>query len=295
MNKTYLKAKDNIKSINLNIFIALLPLLFTGFYKNGLKLYMNNLVSVYGLFKPLLFDIIGLLCGIIVNIIYNRIKKSNNKVFNDFYPLYGLLIASVISINTNIALFTTSTFILLLISKLLNNNKINIIAFTSLIIIFISNLLGQFTYLNLYEQKNTLTLDSLDYLIGRGSGGINTTYILVLIISLIVLSVNRYYKKEIPLYSSITFISCLTFYLIFTNKIGTILDNIFTNGILFSYIFIAPEFLTSSYTKKGKIIYSIIIGVVTFILYLFYPPLSALGGIIIASLCHRIIDKLCQR
>ena len=70
MNKTYLKAKDNIKSINLNIFIALLPLLFTGFYKNGLKLYMNNLVSVYGLFKPLLFDIIGLLCGIIVNIIY---------------------------------------------------------------------------------------------------------------------------------------------------------------------------------------------------------------------------------
>lgn len=295
MNKTYLKAKDNIKSINLNIFIALLPLLFTGFYKNGLKLYMNNLVSVYGLFKPLLFDIIGLLCGIIVNIIYNRIKKSNNKIFNDFYPLYGLLIASVISINTNIVLFTTSTFILLLISKLLNNNKINIIAFTSLIIIFISNLLGQFTYLNLYEQKNTLTLNSLDYLIGRGSGGINTTYILVLIISLIVLSVNRYYKKEIPLYSSITFISCLTFYLIFTNKIGTILDNIFTNGILFSYIFIAPEFLTSSYTKKGKIIYSIIIGVVTFILYLFYPPLSALGGIIIASLCHRIIDKLCQR
>lgn len=295
MNKTYLKAKDNIKSINLNIFIALLPLLFTGFYKNGLKLYMNNLVSVYGLFKPLLFDIIGLLCGIIVNIIYNRIKKSNNKIFNDFYPLYGLLIASVISINTNIVLFTTSTFILLLISKLLNNNKINIIAFTSLIIIFISNLLGQFTYLNLYEQKNTLTLNSLDYLIGRGSGGINTTYILVLIISLIVLSVNRYYKKEIPLYSSITFISCLTFYLIFTNKIGTILDNIFTNGILFSYIFIAPEFLTSSYTKKGKIIYSIIIGVVTFILYLFYPPLSALGGIIIASLCHRVIDKLCQR
>lgn len=295
MNKTYLKAKDNIKSINLNIFIALLPLLFTGFYKNGLKLYMNNLVSVYGLFKPLLFDIIGLLCGIIVNIIYNRIKKSNNKIFNDFYPLYGLLIASVISINTNIVLFTTSTFVLLLISKLLNNNKINIIAFTSLIIIFISNLLGQFTYLNLYEQKNTLTLNSLDYLIGRGSGGINTTYILVLIISLIVLSVNRYYKKEIPLYSSITFISCLTFYLIFTNKIGTILDNIFTNGILFSYIFIAPEFLTSSYTKKGKIIYSIIIGVVTFILYLFYPPLSALGGIIIASLCHRIIDKLCQR
>lgn len=295
MNKTYLKAKDNIKSINLNIFIALLPLLFTGFYKNGLKLYINNLVSVYGLFKPLLFDIIGLLCGIIVNIIYNRIKKSNNKIFNDFYPLYGLLIASVISINTNIVLFTTSTFILLLISKLLNNNKINIIAFTSLIIIFISNLLGQFTYLNLYEQKNTLTLNSLDYLIGRGSGGINTTYILVLIISLIVLSVNRYYKKEIPLYSSITFISCLTFYLIFTNKIGTILDNIFTNGILFSYIFIAPEFLTSSYTKKGKIIYSIIIGVVTFILYLFYPPLSALGGIIIASLCHRIIDKLCQR
>ena len=80
-------------------------------------------------------------------------------------------------------------------------------------------------------------------------------------------------------------------YCIITGNIGSILDNIFANNVLFSFVFIATEPLSSPYTYKGQIIYSVIIGILTFGMYIIYPPLAALGGIIIASICHKTIDK----
>jgi Na+-translocating ferredoxin:NAD+ oxidoreductase RnfD subunit len=112
---------------------------------------------------------------------------------------------------------------------------------------------------------------------------------------LIILCNEEFYKKEIPLYTSIVFSACIIIYGIATNNVGDILNNIFSNGILFSFIFIATDPLTSSYTVKGKIIYSIITGLVTFGLFLIYPPLSALGGILFASICHDTLDKLTER
>ena len=291
-----LKSKESLKTIILKIIIALLPLLIYGFYKNGIKLYQNDYVNIYGLFKPLLFDIIGLTIGIIVDIIYEVIitkkMKFKESLFSSFYPLYGLLIASVISINTRLYLFISITFICLLIFKFIKKLNLNIMALTSLIIIFINKLIYGFSFLNLYEQNHSLHLNTLDYLIGRGSGGINTTCTFLLIISLLILFSIHAYKKEIPIYSSIIYIMCIIVYCIFNKQIGLILDDIFTNGILFSFIFIGTDSISSSYTNKGKIIYSIIIGLSTFGLFLIYPPLSALGGILIASICNRIIDKI---
>ena len=65
---------------------------------------------------------------------------------------------------------------------------------------------------------------------------------------------------------------------------------LFTNGILFSFIFIAPDSPTSSYTRIGKIIYAILIGILTFGLYLLEPALASLGAIFIASILNGLID-----
>ena len=82
--------------------------------------------------KPLIFDILGLTIGISVNIIHERIfRKSKDKLssimFTSFHPFYGLLIASVISINTNIFLFIMITFLSLMISKFFKSSNINIV------------------------------------------------------------------------------------------------------------------------------------------------------------------------
>ncbi len=296
MNNIYLRSKESLKSIMFKIIFAIIPLLLAGFYKNGIKLYTGHFVDFIGMFKPLVLDVFGFLIGISINVIYESLVKKNRSIkdamFSSFYPLYGLLIASVISINTKVWLFVVVTFICLLISKFINKNSINVIALTALIIIFITKLIYGFTFLNFYEQVNTLHLNTVDYLIGRGSGGINTSHVLILGFSLLLLCNINAYKKEIPIYSIIVYSACMIIYSIFTNKLGVVLDNIFSNGILFSLVFIAPDFISSSYTAKGKIIYSIIVGISSFGLFLVYPPLSALGGILIASITHSIIDKI---
>ncbi len=296
MNNVYLRNKDTVNRIMFKTLLALLPLVLAGFYKNGIKLYLNEYVTFYEMFRPLLFDIVGFLIGIFVNIIYETIIKRNLKLkeasFSSFHPLYGLLIASLVSINTKFWLFSAVTFILLLISKFIKKNNINIIALTALVIIFISKYYTGFTFLNLYEQSNSLHLTSIDYLIGRGSGGINTSHVLLLIFSLLILFNIKAYKKEIPIIGAIVYSGSMTIYSIINNELGLVLDNIFANGILFSFIFVATDSLTSSYTVKGKLIYSLIIGFSTFGLFLVYPPLASLGGIVIASLCHNIIDKI---
>ena len=289
-----IKDDTSIKKISLTYILSLLPLILYGFYKNGIYLYIKKYISLPKMFKPLLLILIGFLIGASVNIIYLKlIKKSKDNIidiiFSSFHPIYGILIASIISINTNILLFSVVTFAVLFISKFINN-KINLISLSSLIIFFIMNVLNKFTFMNIYEQSSSFKMNAIDYMFGRGSGGILTTNILLIVLSFIILYNSKVYKKNIAIYSSIVFILLTTIYCILSKNIGNIMNMLFTNGILFSFVYVATEPVSSSYTKYGKEIYGILVGILTFIFYLINPALSSLGGILIASIFNSLID-----
>lgn len=290
-----IKSNNSLKKVSLTLLISLIPLIIFGFYKNGISLYIKNYVNIFGMFKPLLFMVVGLFIGILVNVIYEKMINKNNDnlieiVFSSFHPIYGMLVASVSSINTNIFLFIIVTFAVLFISKFIKNNRVNYVALASLIIFFIMNIFHKFSFLNVYEASNNFNLDAIDYMFGRGSGGIFTTNIILLIVSFIFLYNSKIYKKNIPIFASISFAILTVIYCIFNNNIGGIMSMLFTNGILFSFVFIATDPISSSYTKKGMIIYGILVGVLTFLLYLLQPALSSLGAILIASIFNGIID-----
>lgn len=289
-----IKDDTSIKKISLTYILSLLPLILYGFYKNGIYLYIKKYISLPTMFKPLLLILIGFLIGASVNIIYLKlIKKRKDNIidiiFSSFHPIYGILIASIISINTNILLFSVVTFAVLFISKFINN-KINLISLSSLIIFFIMNVLNKFTFMNIYEQSSSFKMNAIDYMFGRGSGGILTTNILLIVLSFIILYNSKVYKKNIAIYSSSVFILLTTIYCILTKNIGNIMNMLFTNGILFSFVYVATEPVSSSYTKYGKEIYGILVGILTFIFYLINPALSSLGGILIASIFNSLID-----
>ena len=289
-----IKSNNSIKKITITYLISLIPLILFGLYKNGISLYIKGYIGMLEMFKPLLLLLLGSIIGISVNIIYEKyIKKSKNNlidiIFSSFHPIYGILISCISSINTNIILLNISTAIILFISKFINL-KINLISLTSLIIFFIMNIANKFSFLNIYESSNNFKMDAIDYLFGKGSGGIFTTSILLLIISFIILYNSKVYKKNIPILSTITFTILVIIYCIINKDIGNIMNMLFTNGILFSFIYIATDPISSSYTKIGTNIYSIVVGVLTFIFYLINPALSSLGGILIASIFNSLID-----
>lgn len=300
MNNKYIDSGQNIKKINLNILISLLPLILFGFYKNGIKLYYLGLENFIGMLKPLIFAISGFLIGLISSFIYDRFIKKKDVLFfkdslNTFYPLYGVLIASIISINTNYILFVLVTFIVLFFSKFIKNNYLNVVSLAFLIILIIMNITSSFTFLNVYEINAILHLEPIDYFLGMGSGGVFATCAILLILSFIILCLKNYYKKEIAIISISTYIICIFIYGLFTSDLKLILESIFSNGLLFNFIYIAPLSMFSPSTYKGKVIYSILVGIVTFLLYLIKPELASIGAIFVLSLSSKILDKLVER
>ena len=276
----FVKEETNIKKIISYLYISIIPLLIFGFYKNGIKSYSGILM-----FHPLALDLIGFISGVIVTIILEK-----KKPFESFYPFYGLLSASLVFPNTSIIIFGLICFVSLFIYKKINKNNVNIICIIALIVILISNFYEP-SYLNL-ALNNNINLDGLDYLLGKGNAGLNTSCTILALISYLYLSSKPFYKREIPLYSYLTYSILMIIYLSFIGDINSLFVRLLSNGAIFSLVFISTMGTTSSYTRRGRIAYALILGILMFALSFGFPSLSVISAIFLVSIMHKYIDKL---
>ena len=277
---TFVREETNIKKIISYLYISIIPLLIFGFYKNGIKGYDG----IY-ILHPLILDLVGFASGALVSIILEK-----KKPLTSFYPFYGLLSASLVFPNTSIIVFGLICFISLFIYKKINKNNVNIVCVIALIFILISNFY-ETIYLNLVINSNT-NLDGLDYLLGKGSAGLNATCTLLSLVSYLYLSTKDFYKKEIPLYSFLIYSILMVIYLSFIGDINSLFVRLLSNGTIFSLVFVSTMGTTSSYTKRGRICYALILGILMFILSFSFPSLAVISAIFLVSIMHKYIDKL---
>lgn len=277
---TFVKEETNIKKIINYLYISIIPLLIFGFYKNGIKSYSGILM-----FHPLALDLIGFISGALVSIILEK-----KKPFESFYPLYGLLSASLVFPNTSLIIFGIICFISLFIYKKIGKNSFNIVCIISLIVILISNFYEP-SYLKI-AINNNINLDGLDYLLGKGSAGLNASCTLLALISYAYLSSKPFYKREIPLYSFLVYNILMVIYLSFIGDINSLFVRLLSNGTIFSLVFISTMGTTSSHTYRGRICYSFILGILMFALSFGFPSLAVISAIFLTSIMHKYIDKL---
>ncbi len=277
---TFVREETNIKKIISYLYISIIPLLIFGFYKNGIKGYDGIFIL-----HPLILDLIGFASGALVSIILEK-----KKPLTSFYPFYGLLSASLVFPNTSIIVFGLICFISLFIYKKINKNNVNIVCVIALIVILISNFY-ETSYLNLVINSNT-NLDGLDYLLGKGSAGLNASCTLLSLASYLYLSTKDFYKKEIPLYSFLIYSILMVIYLSFIGDINSLFVRLLSNGTIFSLVFVSAMGTTSSYTKRGRICYALILGILVFILSFSFPSLAVISAIFLTSIMHKYIDKL---
>lgn len=277
---TFVREETNIKKIISYLYISIIPLLIFGFYKNGIKSYDG----IY-ILHPLILDLVGFASGAVVSIILEK-----KKPLTSFYPFYGLLSASLVFPNTSIIVFGLICFISLFIYKKINKNNVNIVCVIALIVILISNFY-ETSYLNLVINSNT-NLDGLDYLLGKGSAGLNASCTLLSLASYLYLSTKAFYKREIPLYSFLTYSILMVIYLSFIGDINSLFVRLLSNGTIFSLVFVSTMGTTSSYTKRGRICYALILGILMFILSFSFPSLAVISAIFLVSIMHKYIDKL---
>lgn len=277
---TFVREETNIKKIISYLYISIIPLLIFGFYKNGIKGYDG----IY-ILHPLILDLVGFASGALVSIILEK-----KKPLTSFYPFYGLLSASLVFPNTSIIVFGLICFISLFIYKKINKNNVNIVCVIALIVILISNFY-ETSYLNLVINSNT-NLDGLDYLLGKGSAGLNASCTLLSLASYLYLSTKDFYKREIPLYSFLIYSILMVIYLSFIGDINSLFVRLLSNGTIFSLVFVSTIGTTSSYTKRGRICYALILGILVFILSFSFPSLAVISAIFLVSIMHKYIDKL---
>lgn len=277
---TFVREETNIKKIISYLYISIIPLLIFGFYKNGIKGYDG----IY-ILHPLILDLVGFASGALVSIILEK-----KKPLTSFYPFYGLLSASLVFPNTSIIVFGLICFISLFIYKKINKNNVNIVCVIALIVILISNFY-ETSYLNLVINSNT-NLDGLDYLLGKGSAGLNASCTLLSLASYLYLSTKDFYKKEIPLYSFLIYSILMVIYLSFIGDINSLFVRLLSNGTIFGLVFVSTMGSTSSYTKRGRICYALILGILMFILSFSFPSLAVISAIFLVSIMHKYIDKL---
>ena len=292
-NSVFVRNNKSIKTISIARMSFMFPLIIYGFYKNGIYLYQNHLTNLIGLFKPLIFIFGGALIGFLVNIIYEKIIMKNKEkiidcAFSSFHIEYGLILGMIVSINTNIIVFILTTFLMLFISKFFNN-RINIICLTFIIIYFISNYINEYQFLNSYELSKVFHLNVLDYMIGRGSSGIATSHILLILVALVGLFITNNNKTHISIVSIVIY-ACLLFVYCIINH-GNFFDILFTNNNIFMLGIVSTDYVTSTYTKNGMFYYALFVALLGFSLYFINPIIALPIAILIVSLFNNLIDR----
>lgn len=288
MNNIVLLHKNyRLSKMYLNYFIALIPLVLYGIYKNGILLYLDGSINFYSILKPLLLPVIGGLLGVLSHYILKKEIKINKMVLN------GFIIGMIMPISVNLIIFIISVLGLLLVSQYLENKfSFNVICFIKLIIVGILMLFKSYQYANLVELSRDYAFSFVDVLFGRGIGGICTSSILGIFLGFSFLLFDYYYKKEIPIYAMITYVIVHLISFVFIKDLSVVVNNIFASSIFFAFVFVAPLPYYSSATSKGKMFFGIAIGILTAILTFFLGVFeSAFIAILLCSFFRDYFDK----
>ena len=111
----------------------------------------------------------------------------------------------------------------------------------------------------LWPDKSKLSL--LDLFMGIHGGVLGETCALAIVLGLIYLVATKTISIAIPA-SHVG--SMFVFYLIATHSVHEALVAVLSGGLLFGAVFMATDYVTSPFTLKGKLVYGVALGIVTF-------------------------------
>ena len=104
-------------------------------------------------------------------------------------------------------------------------------------------------------------LSLLDLFMGVHGGVLGETCALAIVLGLIYLVVTKTISIAIP---AAYVGSMFVFYLISTRSLHGALVGVLSGGLLFGAVYMATDYVTSPFTLKGKLVYGVALGIVTF-------------------------------
>lgn len=240
MKRIYINTNIDENKIAKYFLLSLTPLIMFGLYKNVILNIDNG-----NWIKPLLCLFIPYLTITIYSYIKNKKIKYR---LEDYYLLASVLF---IPFSLNITIYLIFFFICFILST----TKIKISpALLLMTLISIYTLIANPNYSSFYQISKDFNYTIFDYILGMGNGGLYSSSIIFGIITFYILSLNKYYKKYIPIYFTVSYLIIANIYnLVFDFNFEFVTTTILAVVILGTYSKKTPC------SQKKIMIYSIIL------------------------------------
>ena len=317
----FIKDKNTTKLMMNHLLISLTPIIIFTILKNGVIPYTKGYTGLIGLIYPLIFIAVPTISTFIFETIFKLIKTKNIKeTLKNTYSIFpGLFLGLILPINTPLTIVILGSLVATIIKMIFGGfgkNKLNpaLIGKLFIIILFSSTIISKGGYLNPYEQTTLTSIPKttisegignyetlvkpygrlLNIFIGNVPGTLGETSALLSLLAFIYLTYFKAIKWKIPVTYILT-VFAITYVIGGTSNLGIWypLFQIFTGGIMFSAVFLAPDSVTSPVTSIGQILYGIFLGILTVIIrYLTPIPEATFISILIMNALVIILDKI---
>lgn len=319
----FIKSKNTTTKMMMNVIIALIPIMLFSIYKNGYIPYKNDLITFGQMFYPLLIVLIATLSTFffetLYQVLFNKEKKLKEIIGSSYAFMPGIFLGMILPINTPISIVILGGFVSSIIAKMLfggfGNNIFNPALVGRLFIIscYAMVITNNGGYLNKYELDTISSATPLsnasivadvssyealvepygsltDFFVGTIPGTIGETSALLCLVAFIYLALTKTIKWIIPvLYISTVFVMSL----IIGGSLWFALFSILSGGLMFGAVFMATDPVTSPVTKRGQILFGLMLGLLTVTFRHLTPyPEGVLTSILTMNMFVFILDKL---
>ena len=278
-------------TVMLDVIIALIPATFFGIYNFGIR--------------ALLVILITIASCVATEAVYEIIMKKQLTIKDLSAVVTGLLLA--LNLPPQIPFWIAiiggifAIFVVKMIFGGLGQNFMNpalaarcflLLSFTGQMTNF--TLHGISTATPLYNIKHGETYDVLNMFVGKEAGTIGETSVIALLIGAIYLLTKRIINYRIPVYYIATFTIFAGIYAA-ANGFGIrfVLGQLCGGGLMLGAFFMATDYVTSPITHKGKVVYGILLGIITGLFRLIASSTAAPEGVSYAIIfCNLLVPMI---
>ncbi len=284
----HLKGKDTTQRIMLDVIIALIPALIMG--------------CVYFGLRALLLSAVCVLTAVLSEYIARKVMKRNNTISDLSAVVTGLILSLNLPATLPLWMGAFGSVIAIVVVKQffggLGQNFVNP-ALAARIILMLSFANAMTNWVMPFDGVTSATPMEIiktdaEYpefwkmLVGYHGGSLGETCSIALLLGGVYLVVRKVISPIIPLTFIGTVFACGLF-----SGFEYALYNVFSGGLLLGAIFMATDYVTSPITKKGKVVFGISCGILTFMVRHFGSmPEGVSFAILLMNILTPHIDNL---
>ena len=258
----HLRSEETTTGLMANVIVALVPCVVAS-------------AIIFGL-RALLVTAVSVVASVAFEWLYCKLLKKPNPVGDLSAVVTGIILALNVPVGMPIGELIVGDFVAIIVVKqLFGGIGMNFAnpALVGRIFLFISfaGEMNTWVYPDAaVDQLSSATplkvadpskLSLLDLFMGVHGGVLGETCALAIVLGLIYLVVTKTISIAIPAaYVGSMFI----FYLISTRSLHGALVGVLSGGLLFGAVYMATDYVTSPFTLKGKLVYGVALGIVTF-------------------------------